>query len=157
TLKRAPRTLLRRASQKRVDDWFYRVRWRPQPLASARQTAAALSGPAEIAGKVGPHWPALVAEYSLARHAAFRAGMDRLSERYAAEALAGLGVSLRPGTVFLTESIADALRSTPPQRRLLARLAEMLVAPGIVRPREGGWEVIAGPGEETAEALWYRV
>ncbi len=155
TLKRAARESLRRAGSRRIDDWLYEIRWRPQ--SAALDVAASLLSPAAIVQSAGPIWSAAAVEHDLPRHARMLEDMERLSERYVAEALTKLGVAIRPGSRFSPEALADHIRASAPHRRLLSRMADILARAGVVRPREGAWEVCAEFNGETAETHWDRI
>jgi len=157
TLKRAARESLRRAGARRIDDWLYEVRWRPHSIAADDTDASALKTPEAILGDAGPAWSAAAAEYDLPRHARMLEDMERLSERYVAEALTKLGVAIRPGSRFTPDALADTIRASAPHRRLLGRMADILARAGVVRPSDGAWEVCAEFNGETAESHWNRI
>ncbi|MCB9457865.1 MAG: polyketide synthase dehydratase domain-containing protein [Anaerolineaceae bacterium] len=149
-LKRAGKDVLMRFAQQRPGDWLYQVEWLPKA-----QTAASGVSPlaemalAETAASMTSRLEALGDQHGLEGYSGFFAHVDRLVVGYILTALAQFGVDVRPGTRFAP----DVLGVSDDQRRLWARLLDMLGEDGVAQYSDGGWELSQIPDIDI-QAYW---
>ncbi|MBL8164704.1 MAG: SDR family NAD(P)-dependent oxidoreductase, partial [Anaerolineae bacterium] len=141
-LKRAGADLLRQFAGAKYEEWLYQVVWQPQVAAGE----GLLPPPAELAARAEPRLSTLAAQYDLSR---FLDGLlpelETLSIAYVWSALQQLGWRPRAGERFATDTLAKRLQIFPAQRRLFARLLEMLAEVDVLTHAGSEWQVRALP------------
>ena len=149
--KRATRTALLSAVEG-LDDLFYEIEWRDRPLAGGKEPADFLTSPAEVATQVGALSAYLSAEGVTAEEDAdFMAGLERLAQSYALNALDELGWIRVPGAAVDPDALLKDLRILRGHRRLLGRMLEMLCEAGVLsRGTDGGLLVAVAAPEPTS-------
>ena len=133
-------------------DWLYEVQWQRAPLPADRSPRTWLPSLGDVAAQVAQRAPAIAAEHRLAVHDEALPELEALSVAYVVEALAELGMELKPGARVVASELAARARVVPAQRRLLERLCAMLAEVGILRPADGAWIVERSPDREDTGA-----
>jgi acyl transferase domain-containing protein/acyl carrier protein len=147
TLRRAARESLQRiaaqaqpgAAHDAIAALGYQITWEPAP--AAMRAARDLLSPTQHATRVATRFEALAAEHGLAVYDTLLPQLDRLSASYVALALRQLGFADVPGRELAADTEARALGIVAAQRRLFARLLQMLAEDGALAKQGGGYVV----------------
>ncbi len=118
-------------------NWLYQVAWQAQP-----RSAADLD---QIASQVEPNVAMLYEKNGLAAYAEFLPQIESLSVAYIAQAFGQLGVTWKIGERFTTSALVDRLGVVASQRRLFARLLEILSEEKILRCEGESWQIVCAP------------
>ncbi|HEY7512523.1 MAG TPA: acyltransferase domain-containing protein, partial [Vicinamibacteria bacterium] len=148
--KRARREALAALASGSTADWMYDVAWRPRPL-RAEAAEAAGAAAAQVAEAIGPEARRLLGDDGVAAAAAALPELEAVATGFVHRALAALGCDLRPGRRFGAGEAA-AWGVLDRHQRLFGRLLDMLVEDGVLRPVDGGWEVLVEPPTADPEA-----
>jgi acyl transferase domain-containing protein/SAM-dependent methyltransferase/NADP-dependent 3-hydroxy acid dehydrogenase YdfG len=158
TLKRAARESLQRiaaTAQAPAPDTVaalgHALVWEaaPPPI----RAAAHLVAPALHADAVAARFEALATEHGLAVYDTLLPRLDAMSASYVALALQQLGFADVPGRRLAVDSEARALGVVAPQRRLFARLLQMLAEDGVLAAQDDGYVVRTALDDVTAVRL----
>ena len=132
TVKRATRAALLSASEG-LDDLLYEVVWRDRPLPDGVVPADFLPNPAAVAARSSPFEAYLeAAAVDTAGRASLLTDLERLSWRYALQALERLGWQRTGGTEIEPDSLRQQLGVLPEHGRVFRRLFELLARAGVV-------------------------
>ncbi len=132
TVKRATRAALLSASEG-LDDLLYEVAWRDQPLPDGVVPADFLPSPAVVAARSSPFEAYLeAAGVDTAGRASLLTDLERLSWRYALQALERLGWQRTEGDEIESDSLRQQLGVLPEHGRVFRRLFELLARAGVV-------------------------
>ena len=153
-LKRADRTSILRGPGARVRDWLYEVRWVQQPNAAEQPADAFIPALSAVRERMESRVPALAAEHGLGALDEALPELEALSAAYAAQALRRLGVTFAPGERLSAAAVAERYGIVHTQRRLLARLLEILGEVGVLQAEDAGWVVSHAPGRPDT-AAWF--
>ena len=155
-LKRVDPEMLQGASQMRLQDWFYEVKWAPKPLQGQQETTLSpdyLPANAQIIERLQPQVEPLSMDCHLGVYDALLPQLDALSLAYVWQAFQQLGWQFTPGQRFSTASLADRLGIVSQHHRLLGRLLGILEEEGILTRDDSAWEVCCLPQVEEPQAL----
>ncbi len=153
TVKRATRAALLSASEG-LDDLLYEVVWRDRPLLDGVVPADFLPSPAAVAARSSPFAAYLeAAAVDTASRASLLTDLERLSWRYALQALERLGWQHTEGTEIEPDSLRQQLGVLPEHSRVFRRLFELLARAGVVEATGDGFVVTAGPEDSLPAAL----
>ena len=144
TVKRATRAALLSASEG-LDDLLYEVAWRDRPLPDGVVPADFLPSPAAVAGRSSPFEAYLeAAGVDTAGRASLLTDLERLSWRYALQALERLGWQRTGGTEIEADSLRQQLGVLPEHGRVFRRLFELLARAGVVEAAGDAFVVKSG-------------
>ncbi len=146
-----------------IDDptaWLYEVAWRAQPLADAL-SAASVVAPDRAVAAANAAVPQLAASLDMARYADQMEALDALATDFIVAALEQLGWQWQAGSRVNEAEMAAQLAIVPSQRALFGRFLKLLAEDGLLRARDGAWEVIrwqgaAAPSAASVDALLAR-
>ena len=145
-LKRADRQTLAGVRGDKYANWLYEVQWQAKPLVRAEAVAAPWNiTPSEIAGLVRPEITPLSQEQGWEQYSELEPQLDALCSAYVTRALRQLGLPLRPGERIAAASLASRLKVKPQFKRLLGRMLDILTEDGVLRRKNGEWEILSVP------------
>jgi acyl transferase domain-containing protein/NADPH:quinone reductase-like Zn-dependent oxidoreductase/SAM-dependent methyltransferase/NADP-dependent 3-hydroxy acid dehydrogenase YdfG len=159
--RKATRETLVRARMAHIKDWFYEVRWETSEEEIARATlsgrpveaAELLLAPNQIAEFIYSRVNLVSETERLKLHYDLISGIENLSTSYIFQALKTLGWEIQKGEHVSAEGLRKKLRIEPKYERLLNRIMEILVDEQILRPDQGGWQVLNSPDPTPPESL----
>ncbi|MYB86795.1 MAG: SDR family NAD(P)-dependent oxidoreductase, partial [Acidimicrobiaceae bacterium] len=144
TVKRATRAALLSASEG-LDDLLYEVVWRDRPLPDGVVPADFLPSPAVVAARSNPFAAYLeAAAVDTTSRASLLPDLERLSWRYALQALERLGWQRTEGTEIEPDSLRQQLGVLPEHGRVFRRLFELLARAGVVEAADDAFVVKSG-------------
>ena len=144
TVKRATRAALLSASEG-LDDLLYEVVWRDRPLPDGVVPADFLPSPAVVAARSNPFAAYLeAAAVDTTSRASLLTDLERLSWRYALQALERLGWQRTEGTEIEPDSLRQQLGVLPEHGRVFRRLFELLARAGVVEAADDAFVVKPG-------------
>ncbi|MXV99642.1 MAG: SDR family NAD(P)-dependent oxidoreductase, partial [Acidimicrobiaceae bacterium] len=144
TVKRATRAALLSASEG-LDDLLYEVVWRDRPLPDGVVPADFLPSPAVVAARSNPFAAYLeAAAVDTTSRASLLTDLERLSWRYALQALERLGWQRTEGTEIEPDSLRQQLGVLPEHGRVFRRLFELLARAGVVEAADDAFVVKSG-------------
>jgi acyl transferase domain-containing protein/SAM-dependent methyltransferase/NAD(P)-dependent dehydrogenase (short-subunit alcohol dehydrogenase family)/acyl carrier protein len=129
------------------DSWFHNIAW----IECSReghappQAARHLPDPVELCEMARPAIATLGSAILPPKDRVALSELEDLAGRYAAFALAQLGIEFSIGLRFETASLRQTLGVQVRHARLFSRLLEILAEDGVLRPVEAGWEIAAAP------------
>jgi acyl transferase domain-containing protein len=136
-LKRAGRTALMRAINKRSDDWLYQVEWETKPLASGDKIP--LLSPLKIAEALRDSAIRSESEADYAAYARLSPRLDTFCAAHILTALNTLGFQFIPGHSYTVDDLITTTGAQSRYRRLLHRYLEILAQEGMIRQAGSGW------------------
>ncbi len=144
TVKRATRAALLSAAEG-LDDLLYEVVWRDRPLPDGVVPADFLPSPAAVAARSSPFEAYLeAAGVDTAGRTSLLTDLERLSWRYALQALERLGWQRTGGTEIEPDSLRQQLGVLPEHSRVFRRLFELLARAGVVEAAGDAFVVKSG-------------
>ncbi len=108
----------------------YEVTW--EPCVAMSRAARLLAAPSVDAAALRGRFEAHAADHGLSVYDALLPELDDISAAYVAQALGQLGFDSRPGRRFAVDAEARALGVAAPQRKLFARMLQMLAEDGVL-------------------------
>lgn len=140
-LKRAGREALMRAVHRRPDDWFYQVAWEPRPQLNTpvggHADFAALDSIEAAVRENIQEWELPSSFYD---YADLSARLEEVTTAFFIDALRANGVQFFSGELIKPEALTS--EQDYYQHGIIPHLFEQLVAHGILRPINPGWEVV---------------
>ena len=153
TVKRATRAALFSASEG-LDDLLYEVVWRDRRLPDGVVPADFLPSPAAVADRSTPFAAYLeAAGVDTAGRAGLLADLERLSWRYALQALERLGWQRAQGEEIEPDSLRRQLGVLSEHGRVFRRLFELLARAGLVEAADDTFVVKSGPIDSLSPEL----
>ena len=144
TVKQATRAALLSASEG-LDDLLYEVGWRDRPLPDGVVPADFLPSPAVVAARSNPFAAYLeAAAVDTTSRASLLTDLERLSWRYALQALERLGWQRTEGTEIEPDSLRQQLGVLHEHGRVFRRLFELLARAGVVEAADDAFVVKSG-------------
>lgn len=126
-----------------VDDLFYRVAWRNQPLPVAdTEMAGLLAAPDQLGQSLVESAGYRDAQNGLEQSSAILTALESLTVQYVICALRQLGQSLSAGAQFTHDDLATQLGVVAKQRKQLGRLLDMLAEEKWLVCEDGIWKVL---------------
>ena len=142
-LKRATRASLL-SSTEGLQELLYEVVWRERPLTGRRPSAAALTGPSDVAAATDAFAEYLAGEgVSVDERVAMLADLERLSRSYALAALDRLGWQREAGATVDPAALREELQVLPEHARLFERMLRLLSDAGVLSAAPDGGYVVA--------------
>ena len=138
-----------------VEDWLYRVEWRPAPREPAADAAvpAALST-RELAGRIEAAFPEAAVRCGLNADLELAPRVEALGTMFVLDAFRRLGWAFEPGRRFAGDTVAGSCGILPRYRRLLDRLLGILEEEGVLaRAGTSEWEVLRAVEPRDPEAF----
>jgi acyl transferase domain-containing protein/NADPH:quinone reductase-like Zn-dependent oxidoreductase/acyl carrier protein/SAM-dependent methyltransferase len=126
-------------------DWLYDVQWRAQQLEQSAADAPIRLGPTQIKQRLVAELPDIVQQRPVLE--SYLQGFTALEEaalRFVLDAFQELGPAPAAGTRFTSAELASRWKIVPRQRRLFARLLEVVAGKNLIG-REGDQWIVSTP------------
>ena len=150
TSKRATQAALL-STIKAHEHLIYEVDWIEQSLSNGTSDAFFLENPTTVASQLRPLTDYLTDEgVKISDRVEFLSDQERLSQAYALMALEQLGWKRNSGETIQPDQLRNQLKVIDSHRRLFARLLEMLVEAGILKPLKDTVELVTEVGAENS-------
>ena len=153
TVKRATRAALLSAVEG-LNDLFYEIAWRDQPLTDGMPPADFLESPADIAAESQTFSRYLAGEgVEVNDRMALLDDLESLSRIYALAAMNELGWEREKGAAIDAQQLQGELQVAPEHSSLFVRMLEMLAKSGILRSSGNGFLVELGSGDDLPDEV----
>lgn len=134
-----------RDSQESLQDWIYKVEWRPTEDSDFHLPPVYLNDSDAIVNRLGPLIDKLNSQPDKDLYNDMIAHLESLSVMYVINTLQEMGWVFQVNKSFTTESLANEIGAVSQHKRLINRMMEMLLEVEILRTVDSGWEVVKEP------------